>query len=320
HLAESAQVYRLYDSVFGRQPDGGGHHVWTLGLLGSTTLAQAAAAFVASPEFQATYGAATNAEFVTLLYQNVLNRLPSTQDRDFWVGRLEANWSRTDVVLFFSESTEHIAKTAQAQDLFDETRDIANWGDDIYRVYRAIFDRDPDGGGFNTWTSTLAGGAMTLPQVIESFMASPEFQATYGTTTNTEFVTLLYQNVLKRAPDTGGLNGWVAALDGGMERSKVVGFFMGSPEFVNGTRADMVAWMQARFPDDVLDPGPGDAVLSGGAYADTFVFTNDGQASEVIVTDVEAWDTLDFSGFGLSQTQVLAALAQDGEDVVFTAG
>ncbi|WP_176445301.1 hypothetical protein, partial [Maliponia aquimaris] len=42
--------------------------------------------------------------------------------------------------------------------------------------------------------------------------------------------------------------------------------------------------------------------------------------SEVIVTDVEAWDTLDFSGFGLSQTQVLAALAQDGEDVVFTAG
>ncbi|ODM46054.1 hypothetical protein A9320_08560 [Ruegeria sp. PBVC088] len=321
YLDESAQVYRMYDTVFGRAPDGGGHHTWTLTLLGGTTLTEVAAAFVASPEFQRTYGNTTNADFVTLLYQNVLDRPPSAEDRDFWVGRLDTTWTRTDLVLFFSESAEHVRKTAVAQDLFDETRDITNWGDDVYRLYRAIFDRDPDGGGFNTWTGSLSSGNMTLPQVIESFMASPEFQSTYGAaTSDTEFVTLLYLNVLKRAPDAGGLQGWIDALEGGMERAKVVGFFLSSLEFVNGTRDDMVTWMQARFPDDVLDPGPGDAVVSGGAYADTFVFTNDGQASEVIVTDVEAWDTLDFSDFGLTQAQVLAALEQQGEDVVFASG
>ncbi|WP_421907401.1 DUF4214 domain-containing protein [Mameliella sp.] len=321
HIDESAQVYRLYDTVFGRQPDGGGHHHWVLKLLGGTTLTQTAAAFVASPEFQRTYGSTTNAQFVTLLYQNVLDRLPSTDDREFWVEKLDTNWSRIDLVLFFSESTEHIGKTIVAQTTYDEARDITSWGDDIYRLYRAIFDRDPDGGGFNTWTTKLASGSMVFPEVIESFMASPEFQSTYGSaSSDTEFVTLLYLNVLQRAPDAAGLQGWIDALQGGMERSKVVGFFLSSPEFVNGTRDDMVAWMQARFLDDVLDPGQGDAVVSGGAYADTFVFTDDGAASEVIVTDVEAWDALDFSDFGLTQQQVLVSMEQDGEDVVFTYG
>ncbi|CAN0585393.1 unnamed protein product, partial [Ectocarpus sp. 12 AP-2014] len=218
------------------------------------------------PEFQSTYGDATDADFVTLLYANVLARAPSLADRDYWVGRLETDLSRERVVLLFSETPEHRAKTAIAQQSFDDTRDITNWADDVFRLYRAVFDRDPEESGFQGWTQTLASGNMTLPEVIESFMGAPEFQSTYGDTTDTQFVTLLYRNVLKRGPDPNGLSSWVDALDNGMERSEVVGLFMASAEFVANTDADLLAYIQSHGMDDHLDPGAGDGLMSGGLY------------------------------------------------------
>ena len=319
HIDESAQIFRLYAAVFGREPDVNGHQGWVQNLvLGNATLNQVAAAFVASPEFQATYGDATNAEFVTLLYDNVLGRTPSTVDRDYWVGRLDGGETRERVVLLFSETPEHQNRTAADQEAYDMGHDITTWTDDVYRVYRAIFDRDPDIGGFLTWTDTLAAGRMSFPEVIESFMASPEFQDTYGAaSSNTEFVTLLYENVLKRAPDANGLSGWVASLDGGMDRAKVVGFFMASPEFVDDTAADLVTYVQGFGPDDVLDAGGTGGLVSGGLFADTFVFSNDDSPSTITVTDVESWDTLAFNGFDMTEQELLDAMTQVGDDVTF---
>jgi hypothetical protein len=77
----------------------------------------------------------------------------------------------------------------------------------------------------------LRAGTVTLVQVADFFTASPEFQATYGALDNTAFVTLLYGNVLGRAPDAGGLAGWVGALDGGMTRGQVLVGFSESPEY-----------------------------------------------------------------------------------------
>ena len=70
----------------------------------------------------------------------------------------------------------------------------------------------------------------------------------------------------------------------------------------------------------MLDPGAGDAVVAGGLFADTFVFTDDAVASTVTVTDVEVWDTLQFNGFGLSAAQILGQMTQDGDDVLFVDG
>ena len=128
--------------------------------------------------------------------------------------------------------------------------------------------------------------------------SSPEFQSTYGSTSDEEFVTLLYQNVLDRTPSEVEIEYWTGRIDGGMDRSKVVFFFVDSPEFRTQTEPGFQAFVQAYGPDDVIDPGPGDAVVSGGLWVDTFDFTDDMLASEVIVTDVEAWDRLDFSSFG----------------------
>ena len=319
HTDVSAQIYRLYAAVLGREPDVGGHQGWAAQLSsGAFSLQRLAGLFVGSPEFQTTYGDSTNAEFVTLLYANVLNRTPSTVGRDYWAGRLDNGEARERVVLLFSETPEHQARTADAQNAYDAGGDITNWTDDVYRVYRAIFDRDPDAGGFLTWTDTLAAGRMSFAEVIESFMTSSEFQTTYGAaSSNAEFVTLLYENVLKRAPDPNGLSNWVTALEGGAERADIVGSFMASSEFIQGTQADLISFIESLGPDDLLDPGAGDAVVSGGLFADTFVFVDDSLTSTVEVTDLESWDTLQFTGFGLSVEEIIGQMEQQGDDVVF---
>ncbi|MCR8550913.1 DUF4214 domain-containing protein, partial [Salipiger sp. P9] len=90
-----AQVYRLYLATLDRVPDPTGHDSWTERLLtGEKTLLQAAGGFVNSTEFQNTYGSLDNEAFVTLLYQNVLDRDPDATGLANWVARLEDGMSR----------------------------------------------------------------------------------------------------------------------------------------------------------------------------------------------------------------------------------
>ncbi|CAN0215092.1 unnamed protein product, partial [Chrysoparadoxa australica] len=100
----------------------------------------------------------------------------------------------------------------------------------VYRIYKAVFGREPDVNGHQYWVTQLASSAKTHAEIAKGFMGSPEFQNTYGTTTDVEFVTLLYQNVLGRAPDPGGLNAWLSNLSDGMTRQMVVRHFAESPE------------------------------------------------------------------------------------------
>ncbi|PZW48015.1 putative repeat protein (TIGR01451 family)/fimbrial isopeptide formation D2 family protein [Humitalea rosea] len=109
----SAQIARLYDTVFDRLPDLGGLHYWTTLIEGgSATLASAADAFAASGEFLTTYGALDDAGFVSALYDNALDRAATPGDIAYWTGVLAGPADRADLVLDFSESAEHQALTA----------------------------------------------------------------------------------------------------------------------------------------------------------------------------------------------------------------
>jgi serralysin len=66
--------------------------------------------------------------------------------------------------------------------------------------------------------------------VAQHFIDSPEFQATYGNTTDTQFITLLYQNVLNRAPDPGGLQFHLDEFAHGESRADMLTHFSESPE------------------------------------------------------------------------------------------
>jgi Tol biopolymer transport system component len=100
----------------------------------------------------------------------------------------------------------------------------------LVRLYWAFFLRAPDQGGLDYWVGKLDGGK-TLAQVASQFAQSSEFQTKYGSATNTEFVTLVYQNVLERDPDPAGLTYWVTRLDNGTKtRGDTMTNFSESPE------------------------------------------------------------------------------------------
>ena len=57
-------------------------------------------------------GSLDNRGFVTGLYRNALDREPDRAGLDGWVDLLDGGVARSDVVLGFSESAEHVALTA----------------------------------------------------------------------------------------------------------------------------------------------------------------------------------------------------------------
>jgi hypothetical protein len=107
--------------------------------------------------------------------------------------------------------------------------DIEGNAGQAYRLYQAAFDRVPDLGGLGYQMDALDDG-LYLSQVAGNFIASPEFQTTYGALSNSQFVTQLYYNVLDRAPDSSGLNYHVARLNSGVARADVLVGFSESPE------------------------------------------------------------------------------------------
>ncbi len=86
---------------------------------------------------------------------------------------------------------------------------------EIALIYEAGLDRPADVGGLNFWVDGFEGG-LTLRQIANSFLDSPEFRGTVGNPaflTDRELVRGLYENVLDRPADLPGLDFWLSVLD-----------------------------------------------------------------------------------------------------------
>lgn len=99
-----------------------------------------------------------------------------------------------------------------------------------FRLYTAAFDRMPDQGGLGYWLHTAELG-ISLGDIARSFIASKEFSDLYGTRSDdSHFVDLLYQNVLHRDGESGGVAYWMDQLSHGAERGDVLAAFSESAE------------------------------------------------------------------------------------------
>lgn len=111
----AGQAYRLYKAAFDRTPDAEGLGYWIAELdSGVTDLAHAALNFILSAEFQQLYGApgsVADESFVTLLYNNVLDRDPDAAGQAYWLAELGRGFARERVLASFSESSENRAAT-----------------------------------------------------------------------------------------------------------------------------------------------------------------------------------------------------------------
>ena len=157
-----------------------------------------------------------NARLFTMQqYRDFLAREGDVAGINGWVGFLNAaTYDRLQVI-----------------DAFLSSNEFAGFVAPVVRLYFATFLRVPDYAGLTFNAGLVKAGTITVTQLANFFTQSPEFMATYGALNDTQFVTLLYNNVLNRAPDTAGLNGWVALLQGGYTRGQVLIGFSDSPEY-----------------------------------------------------------------------------------------
>ncbi len=118
--------------------------------------------------------------------------------------------------------------------------DVSGSSGQLYRLYQAAFDRDPDTSGISHNVALIDNGTINVAAMADAFVASEEFQKTYGALSNNDFIQQLYMNVLGRGADQAGLDGWLSYLnEAGHDRGDVLTGFAESQENHNLTDTEI---------------------------------------------------------------------------------
>ena len=150
----------------------------------------------------------------------------------------------------------YINNNTHAQTIYSffDVADFKNTSPALARLYFAYFLRTPDYEGLMYWIGQNKGGK-NLHQISESFALSQEFGQRYGSLDNEQFVTLIYHNVLERAPDANGKAYWLDRMNhGGLTRGALMVGFSESTEYMQTSAhktnlALLYAHMLRRSPD-----------------------------------------------------------------------
>jgi len=131
---EALSIARLYQTAFDRTPDLPGLNYWVDEWETSDmSLQQIAENFYNSEEFSESYGNLSDTDFITQLYQNVLDRAPDVGGAANWLNYLtvseaETFTERAEVMIHFSESAENVNNTElQLSGLTETTLGSGEW-------------------------------------------------------------------------------------------------------------------------------------------------------------------------------------------------
>ena len=210
--SNAAVTLRLYDAAFGRAAEGSGQQYWIQALNGGMDAIEAAFLFVQSREFTASLGGDTsNAAFVDLLYANLRGTAASVEEQQFWTGQLDAGMDRPTVLLYFADSAEQRAATADTVSAGIWTLDEG--AAQIARLYDTVLGRRPDVDGMMFWGQQKAAG-MELGQIGHSMFGAQEVVQRFGDVEPEpdQIVELFYQQALGRQADADGLAFWTNIL------------------------------------------------------------------------------------------------------------
>lgn len=141
------------------------------------------------------------------------------------------SWSEHQV-LVESIASGRVTPANFVVNLMDESASYTRSRAPIARLYRAYFLRDPDAAGIAYWVGISESGT-SLIEVSNLFASAREFDIRYGSLSNTQFLDLVYQNVMGRSPDQAGFTYWLGLMDSGLTRGEVMMYFSESREFGN---------------------------------------------------------------------------------------
>lgn len=159
--------------------------------------------------------------FVEQLYLTFFGRPADDAGRAHWSQAIDAGAiSAAEVTRQFLESAEFADAVAP-----------------VARLYYSAFERIPDAAGLGFWLQNAQAG-MSLDAIADAFVLTREFAEVYGAARNADFIDLIYQNALGRAPDAAGKAHWVEQLaQGHASRADVLGAIAASPEMAAATSA-----------------------------------------------------------------------------------
>lgn len=107
-------VARLYKAALDRDPDESGLNYWLGDYEQGSSLQNIAQGFVDSAEFKQNFNVNSDKNFITALYENVLNRAPDQSGLNYWLNDINnGGASYQDVLVSFSESAENKANTVE---------------------------------------------------------------------------------------------------------------------------------------------------------------------------------------------------------------
>ena len=229
-------VARLYRLVLGREPDASGFDYWVKKLKkkeidGADTVV----GFFESKEMNNKN--LSDEDYLELLYKSVLNRNSDAGGKEYWLGILKERVTRRYILKGFVESKEFTNlcsyyKIERGYVLRIANRDMnLNVTKFVNRLYDKFLGRIADINGLEYWTKALLKGGSTGAEVVKGFVKSEEMKK--KNLSNKDYVTLLYNAIFDRKPDTTGLNYWLKAMDGGKSKDDVLAGFIASKEFQN---------------------------------------------------------------------------------------
>lgn len=159
--------------------------------------------------------------FVEQLYLTFFGRPADDAGRAYWSEAIDKG------AITAAEVTRHFLDSAEFADAVAP----------LARLYYSAFDRIPDAAGLAFWLQHARAGA-PLDAISKAFAMSTEFAEVYGAARNADFIDLIYQNALGRAPDTAGKAYWVDQLAlGQASRADVLAAIAASPEMAAATSA-----------------------------------------------------------------------------------
>jgi hypothetical protein len=171
-------------------------------------------ASAASAAVTPTSASVADTKFVKALFHDFLGAVPTQSQLATYTGQLATGTSRYDMAVQLAKTPQYVAHI-------------------VTLFYQNTLQRDPDAGGLTFWENQIInGGPLAVAQVGAQFYASPEYFNGIGGGTNDKWVADLYQKILHRSADGGGLSYWVGVAQSSGRYAVAYPMFQ-SPESAN---------------------------------------------------------------------------------------
>ena len=225
------QIDLLYVATLGHAPDAIGLGYWITQMNAGGSLVTVAQSLIGSPEYQAAHGGDSNGTFVSGLYNSLLGRAADGAGLGYWTSVLDSGTeTRAQLAAGFASTSEIMQIQSQqgaSSNLANGIFAIDPAALTVASVYQTILGRTADAAGLAAWTQAMHAG-LSESDLMNTFVGTPEFQASTGAASSAAFVTTVENNAYGGA-DAGGVAYWAGMLDsGGVSRAGVAAAYVDS--------------------------------------------------------------------------------------------